>query len=68
MVADDIVQCAVFPHGNPLAASIIIFCNHSIGQLVVIADENHFQSALQSYGDVMKSDEVIALLANEMVK
>jgi len=37
---------------------------------VVPADHVHkaFMSALQSYGDVMKSDEVIALLANEMVK
>lgn len=37
---------------------------------VVPAEHVHkaFMSALQSYGDVMKSDEVIALLANEMVK
>lgn len=38
------------------------------GGTVVPADHVHkaFMSALQSYGDVMKSDEVIALLANEM--
>ena len=37
---------------------------------VVPAEHVHkaVMSALQSYGDVMKSDEVIALLANEMVK
>ncbi|MBC7879428.1 MAG: cysteine hydrolase [Anaerolineales bacterium] len=40
------------------------------GGTVVPADHVHkaFMSALESYGDVMKSDEVIALLANEMVK
>ncbi len=37
---------------------------------IVSADHVHkaFMSALQSYGDVMKSDEVIALLANDMAK
>lgn len=40
------------------------------GGTVVSADHVHkaFMSALESYGDVMKSDEVIALLAGEMVK
>ena len=40
------------------------------GGTVVPADHVHkaFMSALESYGDVMKSDEVIALLAGEMVK
>ncbi len=40
------------------------------GGTVVPADHVHkaFMSALQSYGDVMKSDEVIALLAAEMIK
>ena len=38
------------------------------GNTVVPADHVHkaFMGALQSYGDVMKSDEVIALLAGEM--
>lgn len=38
------------------------------GGIVIPAEHVHkaFMSALQSYGDVMKSDEVIALLANEM--
>jgi nicotinamidase-related amidase len=38
------------------------------GDSVVPADHVHmaFMSALQSYGDVMKSDQVIALLAGEM--
>ena len=40
------------------------------GGTVVPADHVHkaFMSALESYGDVMKSHEVIALLAGEMVK
>ena len=38
------------------------------GDTLIPADHVHkaFMSALQSYGDVMKSDAVIALLANEM--
>jgi nicotinamidase-related amidase len=38
------------------------------GDAVIPADHVHkaFMSALQSYGDVMKSDEIIALLAGEM--
>ena len=38
------------------------------GDTLISADHVHkaFMSALQSYGDVMKSDAVIALLANEM--
>jgi hypothetical protein len=40
------------------------------GETTVPADHVHkaFMAALKSYGEVMKADEVIALLAGEMVK
>lgn len=40
------------------------------GNTIVSADHVHkaFLAALKSYGDVMKSEEIIALLAGEMVK